>query len=154
MRVVYGPGTFINSAVEQITAQLQAQTKSRAAQADRAAEAARRLALAQGKSRKQAQQLGDGAARLVYAQFARDLIALNTKYGLNLTGAPRLNDPDFVYQHTGQRIGAPPANFADNLKPLRIVYLIGTSFIIAQAWAIIACPAASIFRQLNREAVP
>ena len=98
VQVVYGPGTFINSAVEQITAQLQAQTRSRAAQADRAAEAARKLALAQGRSRKQAQKLGDGAARLVYAQFARDLIALNTKYGLNLTGAPRLNDPDFVYQ--------------------------------------------------------
>jgi uncharacterized protein len=115
VQVVYGPGTFINSAVEQITAQLQAQTKSRAAQADRAAEAARRLALAQGKSRKQAQQLGDGAARLVYAQFARDLIALNTKYGLNLTGAPRLNDPDFVYQlvfdpSRGARV--PKARFA------------------------------------------
>jgi len=55
---------------------------------------------------------------------------------------------------TVQRIGATPTNFVDNLKPLRIVYLVGTSFIIAQAWAIIACPAASIFRQLNREAVP
>ena len=98
VQVVYGPGTFINSAVEQITAQLQAQTKSRAAQADRAAEAARKLALAQGKSRTEATKLGDDAARLVYAQFARDLITLNTKYGLNLTGAPRLNDPDFVYQ--------------------------------------------------------
>ncbi|WP_028059090.1 MMPL family transporter [Candidatus Solirubrobacter pratensis] len=98
VQVVYGPGTFINSAVEQITAQLQAQTKSRAAQADRAALAARKLALSQGRSRTQAKKLGDGAAKLVYAQFAQDLIALNTKYGLNLTGAPRLNDPDFVYQ--------------------------------------------------------
>jgi hydrophobe/amphiphile efflux-3 (HAE3) family protein len=115
VQVVYGPGTFINSAVEQITAQLQAQTKSRAAQADRAAEAAKKLALADGKSRAQAQKLADGAARLVYAQFARDLIALNTKYGLNLTGAPRLNDPDFVYQlvfdpSRGARV--PKARFA------------------------------------------
>jgi hypothetical protein len=55
---------------------------------------------------------------------------------------------------TVQHIGATPANFADNFRPLRIVYLIGSAFIIAQAWAIIACPAASIFRQLNREAVP
>ena len=23
---------------------------------------------------------------------------MNAKYGLNLTGAPKLNDPDFVYQ--------------------------------------------------------
>jgi hydrophobe/amphiphile efflux-3 (HAE3) family protein len=98
VQVVYGPGTFINSAVEQITAQLQAQTRSRAAQADRAATAARRLALRQGKSAAAARRLGDSAAKLVYAQFARDLLALNEKYGLSLSGAPRLNDPDFVYQ--------------------------------------------------------
>ncbi len=98
VQVVYGPGTFVNSAVEQITVQLQAQTRARAAQADRAAAAARKLALAEGKPKAEAARLADGAARLVYAQFARDLIALNTKYGLNLTGAPRLNDPDFVYQ--------------------------------------------------------
>ena len=34
----------------------------------------------------------------MYAQFARELLTLNAKYGLNLTGAPKLNDPDFVYQ--------------------------------------------------------
>ena len=34
----------------------------------------------------------------MFAQFARELLALNAKYGLNLTGAPKLNDPDFVYQ--------------------------------------------------------
>ena len=34
----------------------------------------------------------------MYAQFAQELLALNAKYGLNLTGAPKLNDPDFVYQ--------------------------------------------------------
>ena len=95
---MYGPGTFINEAVDQITAQLQAQTKSRAAQADSAAAAARKVALAQGRSSKDAAKLGDDAARLVYAQFAQDLLALNQKYGLSLTGAPRLNDPDFVYQ--------------------------------------------------------
>jgi predicted RND superfamily exporter protein len=98
VQVVYGPGTFINSAVEQITVQLQAQTRSRAAQADQAAEAARRLARADGKPAAEAKRLGESAAKLVYAQFAKDLIGLNTKYGLNLTGAPRLNDPDFVYQ--------------------------------------------------------
>src|SRR4051812_11856329 len=97
VRVVYGPGTFINSAVEQITAQLQARTRARAAQADRAAAAARRLARAQGKSPAEQGRLGAQAAKLVYLQFARELLDLNAKYGLNLTGAPRLNDPDFVY---------------------------------------------------------
>ena len=98
VRVVYGPGTFINSAVEQITAQLQAQTRARAAQADRAAAAARRLARSQGRSDAEARRLGRQAEKLVYAQFAQELLALNAKYGLNLSGAPQLNDPDFVYQ--------------------------------------------------------
>ena len=98
VRVVYGPGTFINSSVEEITKQLQGQTRARAAQADRANEAARRLALAQGASEAEAKRLGGQAEKLVYAEFARELLALNAKYGLNLQGAPRVNDPNFVYQ--------------------------------------------------------
>jgi hydrophobe/amphiphile efflux-3 (HAE3) family protein len=98
VRVVYGPGTFINSAVEQLTQQLQTQTRAAAAQADRAAEAARQLAVSQGRSKAEAARLGKQAEKLVYAQFAQRLLALNAKYGLNLSGAPKLNDPDFVYQ--------------------------------------------------------
>ena len=97
-RVVYGPGTFINSSVTELTEQLQAQTRARAAQAERANEAARRLARAQGRSAAEARRLGREAEKLVFAQFARELLTLNAKYGLNLTGAPKLNDPDFVYQ--------------------------------------------------------
>jgi hydrophobe/amphiphile efflux-3 (HAE3) family protein len=97
-RVVYGPGTFINSSVSELTEQLQAQTRARAAQAERANRAARRLARAQGRSAAEARRLGREAEKLVYAEFARELLALNAKYGLNLTGAPKLNDPDFVYQ--------------------------------------------------------
>jgi predicted RND superfamily exporter protein len=97
-RVVYGPGTFINSSVTELTEQLQAQTRARAAQAERANQAARRLARAQGRSAAEARRLGREAEKLVYAQFARELLTLNAKYGLNLTGAPKLNDPDFVYQ--------------------------------------------------------
>ena len=98
MRVVYGPGTFINSSVTELTKQLQAQTRARAAQAERANEAARRLARSQGRSEAESRRLGREAEKLVYAQFARELLELNAKYGLNLTGAPKLNDPDFVYQ--------------------------------------------------------
>ena len=97
VRVVYGPGTFINSSVEEITKQLQAQTRARAAQAERANQAARKLALADGRSQAEATRLGKQAEQLVFAQFAQELLALNAKYGLNLTGAPKLNDPDFVY---------------------------------------------------------
>ena len=98
VRVVYGPGTFINSSVEELTSQLQDRTRQRAAQADRAKAAAIQVALAQGRSKAEADKLGAGAEKLVYAQFAQELLAMNAKYGLNLTGAPKLNDPDFVYQ--------------------------------------------------------
>ena len=114
-RVVYGPGTFINSSVTELTEQLQVQTRARAAQAARANEAARRLARAQGRSVAEARRLGREAEQLVYAQFARELLALNAKYGLNLTGAPKLNDPDFVYQlvfDPARGARAPKARFA------------------------------------------
>src|ERR1700754_1956691 len=98
VRVVYGPGTFINSSVKELTKQLQTQTRARAAQADRARGAGTRLARARGRSPAEAKRLGREAEKLVYAQFAQELLAMNAKYGLNLTGAPKLNDPDFVYQ--------------------------------------------------------
>ncbi|MDA0183703.1 MMPL family transporter [Solirubrobacter phytolaccae] len=98
VHVVYGPGTFINSSVNELTAQLQDRTRERAAQADRAREAAEQLARADGRSVAESKRLGKEAEKLVYTQFASELIAMNAKYGLNLTGAPKLNDPDFVYQ--------------------------------------------------------
>lgn len=98
VHVVYGPGTFINSSVNELTAQLQGRTRERAAQADRAREAAEKLARAQGRSKAESARLGKEAEKLVYAQFASELLSMNAKYGLNLTGAPKLNDPDFVYQ--------------------------------------------------------
>ncbi len=98
VQVVYGPGTFINAAVGEITEQLQTQTRARAAQADRAAAAARALARRQGKPPAEQRRLGKAAEKLVYAEFARDLLEMDAKYGLNLTGAPKINDPDFIYQ--------------------------------------------------------
>ena len=98
VHVVYGPGTFINSSVNELTTQLQGRTRERAAQADRARGAAEKLARAQGNSKAESARLGKEAEKLVYAQFASELLAMNAKYGLNLTGAPKLNDPDFVYQ--------------------------------------------------------
>ena len=93
-KVVFGPGTFLNEAVGQIQDQLAAQSSARAAQAERAAKAARGLARAQHKSPAQVRRLGEQAKQLVYAEFAKNLIALALKYGI--TSAPQLNDPRFV----------------------------------------------------------
>src|SRR4051794_18032232 len=96
VKVVYGPGTFINSAVGEINDQFQRQLGSKAQEAERAKVAAQKLAAAQGRSKAQQKKAADAAEQLVYAQFTRDLLQLNLKYGLGLKGLPRIDDPDFV----------------------------------------------------------
>src|SRR5918997_1069916 len=96
VQVVYGPGTFINSAVGEIQDQLKARLDAKAVEAQRAATAARRLARRQGKPPAQQQRVARAAEQLVYAQFVRDLLALNLRYGLDVDKTPRLDDPDFV----------------------------------------------------------
>src|SRR5215210_7340573 len=96
VKVVYGPGTFINSAVGEINDQFTAQLGSKAQEAKRAAAAARKLARGQGRSKAAQDRAAKAAEQLVYAQFTRDLLQLNLRYGLGLKGLPRLDDPDFV----------------------------------------------------------
>ncbi|MEA2135965.1 MAG: uncharacterized protein QOC68_3874, partial [Solirubrobacteraceae bacterium] len=47
-------------------------------------------------SKAQQDKAASAAEQLVYAQFTRDLLQLNLRYGLGLKGLPRLDDPDFV----------------------------------------------------------
>ena len=96
VQVVYGPGTFINSAVGEIQDQLRAQLDAKGAEAEKAAAAARGLARRQGKSAAEQARVARSAEQLVYAQFVRDLLELNLKYGLGVDETPRLDDPDFV----------------------------------------------------------
>jgi uncharacterized protein len=58
--------------------------------------AARRVARSQGKSKAEQDKLAESARQLVYAQFVRDLLQINLKYGLGLSGLPRVDDPNFV----------------------------------------------------------
>ena len=96
VQVVYGPGTFINSAVGEIQDQLKAQLDAKGAEAEKAAAAARGLARRQGKSAAEQARVARSAQQLVYAQFVRDLLQLNLRYGLGVDETPRLDDPDFV----------------------------------------------------------
>jgi hydrophobe/amphiphile efflux-3 (HAE3) family protein len=96
VQVVYGPGTFINAAVGEIQDQLQARLQTKAAEAQRAADAARELAKGRGLSKAQQDRYAKSAQQLVYAETVRDLLQLNVKYGLGLTAEPRIDDPDFV----------------------------------------------------------
>jgi hydrophobe/amphiphile efflux-3 (HAE3) family protein len=96
VQVVYGPGTFINSAVGEIQSQLQARSQEAAVQAQKAATAARRVAKGQGRSKAEQDRAAASARQVVYAQLLRELLQVNLKYGLRLTGVPQLNDPNFV----------------------------------------------------------
>ena len=94
VRVVYGPGTFINEAVRQIQAQFTQRQQQKAAQADQAATAARKLAAAKGLPPAAQRKAADDTRQLVYAQFVRDSLQLALQYGIR--SIPRLNDPNFV----------------------------------------------------------
>jgi hydrophobe/amphiphile efflux-3 (HAE3) family protein len=113
VRVVFGPGTFLNEAVGQIQDEFQRESAARTAQAQRAATAARALARSQGRSPKEVRRLGEQAKQLVYAEFARDLLQLALKYGIR--SAPQLNDPQFVARivfDDAKAPGVPKARFA------------------------------------------
>jgi hydrophobe/amphiphile efflux-3 (HAE3) family protein len=113
VKVVFGPGTFLNEAVGQIQDQFSAQSAAKAAQADRAAKAARALARSQGRSAKEAKKLGEQAKQLVFAEFIRNTFQLALKYGI--TSAPQLNDPSFISRivfDANRPQGTPKARFA------------------------------------------
>ena len=98
VQVVYGPGTFINSAVGEIQDQLKRRLDAKAR--------ARREKAARGRARARApagQAEGRAGARSrarpsssSTREFVRDLLQLNLKYGLGVDKTPRLDDPDFV----------------------------------------------------------
>src|SRR3954452_614274 len=105
VKVVFGPGTFINEAVGKISDEFVSQQRQAKRDAAKVARAARKLALARGMSPAQANQLSQQAAQLRAAQFERDVIALALKYGI--TSAPTLNNPQFVSRLVFSNKGAP-----------------------------------------------
>src|SRR5947209_8213690 len=113
VQVVYGPGTFINESVRQITDQLTRQTQAQTAQAQTAAQATYRLARGRGRTPAQARRLAGQAQQLVMAQFTRNVLQLALRYGI--TSVPRINDPDFVSElvfDATKPVGTPKARFA------------------------------------------
>ncbi|HLB21280.1 MAG TPA: MMPL family transporter, partial [Solirubrobacteraceae bacterium] len=94
IKVVFGPGTFINEAASQIDEQLASQTKQAQTQAKQAERVVRRQALRRGLSESEAQTLGREAAKITTARFQEGLVTLALQYGL--TSRPSLDDHDFV----------------------------------------------------------
>jgi len=113
VKVVFGPGTFINEAANQIDEQLAQQTKQAQAQAKQAERVVKRAALHRGLSASEAQALGAQAAKITTARFQEGLVTLALQYGL--TSRPSLNSHDFVTSlvfDSAKPAGTPKQRFA------------------------------------------
>ncbi len=113
-KVVYGPATFINTAVGQILDQFQQKQQAAATQAQQAAEAARRLSKRRGDPRSEQLRLAKAASDAVQAQFINETLRTALKYGIS--GPPSLTDPSFVstlvFDRTAGESGVPKSRFA------------------------------------------
>jgi hydrophobe/amphiphile efflux-3 (HAE3) family protein len=94
VKVVFGPGTFINEAATQLDEQLSAQTRQAEAQAKQAERVVVRAALARGLSQARARELGAQAKKLEFGSFEKGLVTLALKYGL--TSRPSVDNAGFV----------------------------------------------------------
>ena len=112
-KVVYGPGTFVNTAASQIAEGFTAKQAAKAQEAEQAAEAARRLAKRRGDPPAEQERLAEQARSLVFAQFTEETLRLALRYGL--TSIPSLDNIDFVSQlvfDPSRGVGQPKARFA------------------------------------------
>jgi len=113
-KVVYGPGTFVNTAVNQIGQQFAKQQQQATLQGQQAAEAARRLSKRRGDPPAEQERLARAAADAANAKFINDVLRLALRYGIS--GVPQINDPSFVsalvFDRTAGEPGVPKSRFA------------------------------------------
>jgi hydrophobe/amphiphile efflux-3 (HAE3) family protein len=112
-KVVYGPGTFVNTAASQIAEGFSAKQAAKAREADAAAAAARQLSKRRGDPPAEQERLANQARSLVFAQFTEETLRLALRYGL--TSVPSLDNVDFVSQlvfDPSRGVGQPKARFA------------------------------------------
>jgi uncharacterized protein len=94
VKVVLGPGTFVNEAAEQIGAGLIAQNRQAETQARESKRAVIHAARVRGLGEAQANQLGEQASKIVMARFHEGIAKLALQYGI--TATPSLDEPGFV----------------------------------------------------------
>jgi predicted RND superfamily exporter protein len=96
VQVVYGPGTFINEAANQVLDRIKFDRAGEAREANRAAREARRVARRRGLSEAQQEEFAQQARRIVTANYAQRALDLALRFGLS--SVPALNNPEFVLQ--------------------------------------------------------
>ncbi len=94
VKVVFGPGTFINEAVRQLGTGFARRVQENAARATSAARQARRVARRQGLGATAAARAATRARERVEAAFQAEVVELAVRYGLR--AIPRLDDPSFI----------------------------------------------------------
>lgn len=113
VKVVFGPGTFINEAVRQLGAGFVRRLRENAADADAAAAAARVAALRRGLGPGEARRRAKRARAAVAQRFQEEVLELALRYGLR--SIPRIDDPNFVntlvFDQT-KPVGTPKHRFA------------------------------------------
>jgi uncharacterized protein len=113
-KVVFGPATFINTAVNRIVAEFGQRQAAAQAQAAKAARAARVLSRRRGDPPAEQERLARAAAQAVTTQFTQYLIQLGLRYGI--TDIPRIDDPNFVsamvFDSGAGDAGVPKSRFA------------------------------------------
>jgi uncharacterized protein len=114
VKVVIGPGTFVNEAVKQIDEELAAQSSRAETQARQAEQTIRSAALAHGSSAAEAHKLGEEASKATLEHYVQEIALLGSEYGL--TAPPSLNNPSFVatlvFDNTAKVPGTPKQRFA------------------------------------------
>jgi uncharacterized protein len=113
-KVVYGPGTFINTAANQIADEFTTRQRATRRHAARAAHAARELSRRRGDPPAEQERLARAASDAVNARFQSQVLRLALRYGL--TDVPRIDSPDFVstlvFDSGARQPGTPKSRFA------------------------------------------
>ncbi len=125
VKVVVGPGTFLNEAAEQIDHELSVRGESAERRARQASTAVYRAAIARGLSAAEAHSLATEASKLTLERYAQEVELLGVEYGLS--SPPSIGDPSFVsrvvFDNTAKVPGTPKQRFA-YLFPSRDIALI------------------------------
>jgi hydrophobe/amphiphile efflux-3 (HAE3) family protein len=113
VKVVFGPGTFLNEAALQVDNTLASRSAQAEAQAKQAQKTVYHAALAHGYGTEQATTLGTQARKATMAGFAAEISALAIRYGIN--SPPSLSNHEFVSRvvfDSAKRAGTPNQRFA------------------------------------------
>ena len=94
VKVVLGPGTFLNEAARQIDQELARESARAQAQAAQSEAVVYRAAIARGYTPAGAHGLAAQAGKIITARFQESVVTLALQYGL--TERPSITDPNFV----------------------------------------------------------